>query len=386
MSRRADRSCPYDGEVEAAHDGRLGAFDLARLDRHLVTCASCRALRAGLAALRAEASRAAELPLDRLSQQRARAAILQRAARPGPAHAFAWARLASSLAALAAVVLGVGALRRPHGPHAAPPHPLARVDAAQGASWSREASASAESIRLADGVIRVTVPHQHRGHRFLVLLPDGQIEVRGTRFEVEVRDRHTTRLDVTEGLVALRLGARTEQLLAAGSHWALAPSTADLAPVLAPVLAPAPEQDPSARPARVHARRTAPAHAPAMTSELSSFVAGLDAFQRGDLAIAADDFAAFEREHPTDDRAEDAGYLRVVALRRAGTTLVACAAAESYLRRYPAGARRWETIAYLAHVGGSRLACEQLDALDVEFGRDPARYATLRALRDGCRP
>jgi hypothetical protein len=385
MTRRTDRSCPYDAEVEAAHDGRLGAVDLARLERHLATCASCRALRAGLAALRAEASRAAELPLDRLSQPRARTALLQRAARPGPAHAFAWARLAPFLAVLAAA-LGVGALRRPHPQRAGAPHPLAHVEANRGAAWSREASASAESIRLSDGVIRVTVPHQHRGHRFLVLLPDGQIEVRGTRFEVEVRDRHTTRLDVAEGLVALRLGARTEQLLAAGSHWAPTPSTADLAPALAPVLAPAPEQGPHARPAGVHARRPAPAQASETTSGLSSFVAGLDAFQRGDLAIAADDFAAFEREHPTDDRAEDAGYLRVVALRRAGTTLAACAAAESYLRRYPAGARRWETVDYLVHAGGSGFACDQLDALEAEFGRDPTRHATLRGLRDGCRP
>jgi hypothetical protein len=240
-----------------------------------------------------------------------------------------------------------------------------------------------ERIRLAAGVLRVSVPHQHQGHRFLVTLPDGEIEVRGTRFEVEVRDQRTRRLEVRDGLVALRLAGRHEQLLAAGSRWSPpasvgepevvarhdGPGSSAAGPVL-PASAPAP-----------HALRAA---APRVATEtLASFVAGLDALHRGDLAAAATLFAAFEREHPDDDRAEDAGYLRVVALRRVGTS-GAAAAAESYLRRYARGARRWDAVALIAAVGRTGLTCAELGAIAAEFEGDAARRSALRPLMARC--
>jgi ferric-dicitrate binding protein FerR (iron transport regulator) len=58
-------------------------------------------------------------------------------------------------------------------------------------------------------------PHQ----RFLLTLPDGELEVRGTRFVVTVADGKTKGVDVAEGTVALRLRGRAEMLLSEGERW-----------------------------------------------------------------------------------------------------------------------------------------------------------------------
>jgi outer membrane protein assembly factor BamD (BamD/ComL family) len=62
----------------------------------------------------------------------------------------------------------------------------------------------------------------------------------------------------------------------------------------------------------------------------------------GEDARAATAFSTFIAKHPSDPRAEDAAYLRVIALQRAGSAVDMKEAAEDYLRRYPAGFRRSE--------------------------------------------
>jgi TolA-binding protein len=57
-------------------------------------------------------------------------------------------------------------------------------------------------------------------------------------------------------------------------------------------------------------------------------------------AVAA--FADFLEKHPRDARAEDAAYLRVIALRRSGDGAGMKQAAVEYLHRYPAGFRQAE--------------------------------------------
>jgi hypothetical protein len=56
-------------------------------------------------------------------------------------------------------------------------------------------------------------------HRFLLTLPDGDLEVRGTRFVVTVEGEKTREVDVAEGTVVLRLRGRAEMLLSAGERW-----------------------------------------------------------------------------------------------------------------------------------------------------------------------
>jgi TolA-binding protein len=61
-----------------------------------------------------------------------------------------------------------------------------------------------------------------------------------------------------------------------------------------------------------------------------------------DNVRAADAFASFLAKHPHDPRAEDAAYLRVLALERSGDDSGMKQAAEEYLRRYPSGFRHAE--------------------------------------------
>src|SRR5262249_32471173 len=84
------------------------------------------------------------------------------------------------------------------------------------ARWRQTRIENVERVTLEDGALRIHVRHQSAGERFLVDTPDGVIEVRGTTFEVEVFEGHTTRVAVDEGVVSWRLGSDGEVLLHAG--------------------------------------------------------------------------------------------------------------------------------------------------------------------------
>ena len=80
-------SCATMRLVEARNDGRLGDREAASLDRHVATCAACRAHSADLPRLRELASEPTS-PQTPLQQQRSRARLLYEAARiDEPRHA-----------------------------------------------------------------------------------------------------------------------------------------------------------------------------------------------------------------------------------------------------------------------------------------------------------
>ena len=74
----------------------------------------------------------------------------------------------------------------------------------------------------------------------------------------------------------------------------------------------------------------------------ADFRAAMAAFNGGDNARAAADFAAFLRQHPRDPHAEDAAYLRILALQRTGDSGATKQAARDYLSRYSHGFRHAE--------------------------------------------
>jgi TolA-binding protein len=84
---------------------------------------------------------------------------------------------------------------------------------------------------------------------------------------------------------------------------------------------------------------TPPPDAPDPALDFRAAVALLDAGAHRDAAAA---FARFRAAHPRDPRAEDAAYLRVIALQRSGADDEARRAAQDYLGLYPAGFRRAE--------------------------------------------
>jgi TolA-binding protein len=92
----------------------------------------------------------------------------------------------------------------------------------------------------------------------------------------------------------------------------------------------------------VTATRAAPV-SPALAPDPSTdFRAAMAALDQGDAARAAGAFARFISKYPRDPRAEDAAYLRVIALQRSGNASAMTEAAREYLRHYPAGFRRAE--------------------------------------------
>ena len=122
--------------------------------------------------------------------------------------------------------------------------PLAgAVTASAEAVWTQARQAGIESVVLQAGTLRVHVRPQGPGERFLVRLPDGEIEVRGTTFEVTALDGSTRHVGVSEGTVVLRLRGSPDRSPRPGVNIWAAPESFSFdgppAPVRAAASAPA---------------------------------------------------------------------------------------------------------------------------------------------------
>jgi hypothetical protein len=233
----------------------------------------------------------------------------------------------------------------------------AAIHADSSARWSRHTQGGRELVVLQQGSLWIRVRQAPGTPAFAVLLPDGELEDIGTTFSVAVTDGHTERVQVEEGKVLLKLRGRAPIALGAGQTW-----QASLAPPPSSASAPNEPQPPprsqeaaaSADPANVGSAPIAPGRTPRETSAVPAapsapssdasdeFRTALGAFNAGQTRDAAHRFRSFAEQHPADPRAEDAAYLRVLALERAGDDAGRRTAARAYLRRYPAGFRRAE--------------------------------------------
>ena len=261
------------------------------------------------------------------------------------------------------------ALRAP----AAASSPVFDVSSIHDAVWQSRVEGGTVRGTLTRGSASFHVEHLGTGQRFLLTLPDGDLEVRGTRFTVRVGDGVTEQVDVTEGVVALHIAGRGEIVLRAGEHWpppvaapaapASVPSigadTAGDAPEIAPASAtthasakgPSAAAAPELRVPSTTEDKGAPlgAGAPIAPASIVSeakrataserFVAAMAAFNSGAYAPADTLLAAFVADYPGDPRGEDARFLRAVAHERMGDHAGAAALASAYLRAYPGGLR-----------------------------------------------
>jgi hypothetical protein len=348
------RACARIWQAEAIEDGRLDGDDAASFVRHAASCAGCSAEARALASLRRRASEVAPSAWTDLEFHRARATMLQRAAaRSSPRRPArtVWAALALALA----VAVSSVAFLLVRSPRDASPPPVA----AEAPSFDvTDLGGAAVSSRLEGGSTRATlsagdavfhVEHVAPARRFLLSLPDGEIEVRGTRFLVSIRDGHTARVAVLEGVVALRLEGQPERVLRAGDAWTAPPAPASVPLVDAASLPIA------SSPAKTPRRPMPPAVQPppqpdaGPASDASrSFAEAMSLFQSASYEAADRSLAAFLRDHPEDARTEDASFLRAVARSRLGDSAGAATLAAEYLRRFPAGLRRREAERLLA--------------------------------------
>jgi hypothetical protein len=348
MSGATHPRCPRLFEVEASRDGRLSGVELARFRTHLGACADCareaRELDALSEALREPPGSSTS---DELRIRRERTRLL--AAFDGtlvpatpPRGAGRLGFVAVAVAALCAIAVVSALIRGKHGAAsavaAAPPsHPdPVTVAADSRARFTRHTEARVEKVTLESGALSIHVARALSPRRLLVVLPDGELEDVGTTFSVSADGGHTTRVTVQEGSIVLRLRGNPTIVLAAGDVWTRPP------PPVAPSI---PASSAPALPAPHH-REEKPVVAAAPSKptldSAAGFRAAMTEFNGGHYAEAARLFDAFVTGNPGDSHAEDAAYLRVLALQHVGASGTTRQAARDYLLRYPEGFRRAE--------------------------------------------
>ncbi len=352
--------CSRVWEAEAIEDGRLSADDKASFERHVAGCTHCANEVRELARLRQVMARIAAPKADPLRHHRVRTRLLRRTGQT-PHRPIAGRAMLGTLAFAAAALL-VWRIATPRA--SAPVAPVASVassllasprvaspsfevaDAGAGA-WTSSTSGGVARVILTSGRASFHVFPLSPGERFLVTLPDGEIEVHGTRFVVAVEGSLTRGVYVTEGVVAFRLHGQAERTLLAGDRWE------DHA---GPVTGAEPGAVPSANvrpanPAVVVPSVPAPVSAALAVRAPDAATGDRDAdrfdramalFQSGSYAEADALLAAFDRQSPSDARDEDAVFVRAVAHARMHDVAGAADLAQDYLRRFPNGLRRKE--------------------------------------------
>lgn len=339
-------SCPRLFEAEAMRDGRLTGAERTSFERHLTACPTC-SQEVDLLETLAKALRASSLnKADELHVRRERTRLLASFDRVlvAPEHRVAPRRLTWP-AAIAALALGVVVVWRMR-PGSQPGQASNAVVRADGAAvWSEHMDGNVERVVLEHGALWIHVDHSSRKGGLVVVLPDGELEDTGTTFTVGTADGHTTRVAVQEGSVVLRIRSRPSMTIAAGDAW-----IRDVQPAVSARTSSAASPADATRngPPSPTAPSTASPRSPGpLASALApdpsvDFRAAMAALDVGDNRHAAVAFASFLVQHPRDPRAEDAAYLRVVALQRCGDKGSMKEAALEYLARYPAGFRHAE--------------------------------------------
>lgn len=346
-------TCPRIFEVEALRDGRLTGDECKSFERHLARCKACADEARALEALgRALLQSSPPMP-DQLHVRRERVRLLAAfdqtlvASRKEPALRRPLLSLGLTLAALlcATLLLLWRAPGTPEAPATAPANVV--VQAQRDARWSRQVRGERELIVLERGKLRIRVNPKASERSLLVMLPDGQLEDIGTTFSVSVAGGRTTNVEVEEGRVRLSLRGRAPVSIGAGETWQRPETQAPATPHAsrgAPTPPPSavsvgPSPPPPATATRAASR---PPSLAAESDASADFRSAMAALNAGQHQQAARELARFSVRHARDARAQDAAYLRVIALERAGDKAAMRAAALDYLRRYPDGFRRAE--------------------------------------------
>jgi anti-sigma factor RsiW len=349
-------TCNRAWQAEAIEDGRLQGPDREAFLRHTAQCAACTRELAALSRLRELGAGFQTRDTTELEHRRLRQSLLrqaddfmvgterQRTAFGAFVHSLGAARWAGACVVVAcALFAAFWAVRRSDAPELAPPAvavagaPRFEIQASEGGAFRADQTGPQQLVGVSTGTYAVHVQKLTTEQRFVIELPDGELEVHGTRFVLVVGPSSTRSVSVSEGLVALRIRGQHELLLHPGDSWS--------APAPAPAPAPA-----SAVPSSTAAAASTPSATPPPNSALktpkldagASFARAMTAYSRGDYAESERSFLAFERDFPGDARTEDSAFLRVTARARRGDAQGAKALAQDYLRRFPNGLRRVE--------------------------------------------
>jgi hypothetical protein len=345
-------SCPAGWEITQALSQPETSTDVVR---HMGDCPACAQL---AAELRAVISAAAELPpVAPLSQaareriNRALSAASDAATPPSDKRRrvrLAWA-FAPGLAGVAVVLGGwFYAARQSAIPQVtqrpAEPASLAKVRTFGEARFSRFSQPPDEIVRLESGRVAFEVAHLTSEQRFRVVTRDGEVEVRGTRFEAVARDGALWAVVVTEGKVDVHVGDTVLRLLA-GDEWQRQPpfsaveDPATAAPVAALESPREPEPSGGSHP-HLAGSAVQPGKAkPASPASKQSFDLAWSHLRQKEWDRAMRGFAEVAAQAHGQGLEEDALYWQAVATARAGRAREASQLFEALLQRFPAGAR-----------------------------------------------
>ncbi|MBL8601006.1 MAG: FecR domain-containing protein [Myxococcales bacterium] len=364
-------------ELEAALDQRLSADARDAVLAHAETCARCRDALDARAALRAHLDALPRLRPDPLGARRLRAAIMAKtlvappegtAHRVAPWHLAAAAVLTVGLAGAVAVRFTAPRNAGETSTQAPPALALGAAGAmrsAPGARYLVLSTGAFTHVRLLEGSAHFSVVHRRAGERFVVSTDDAEVEVRGTRFVVEVARRRLRSVRVDEGRVAVRRRGQPEQLLDRGATLRV-----DETPTETPTETSA---ETPAEPERV-VRASAPSRPPTAESAPPrrsddeglalrrdrDFREGALAFLRREDRTAAESLGRFlARAEPSDARREDARYVRVLALSRLGEGAASRREAMAYLREFSRGLRRAEVVSVAVRMAVAEGACDE---------------------------
>ena len=355
-------ACDRLWEVDAQRDGRLGAKDAASFERHVQGCAACSGRMAQAEKMRELGGAIGGEGPTELELRRLRGRVLRDvAAREGGSRSRSRVLLAAAAAGvIVAGAAGIWFASRGDGGKVAASAVSAgevaaeaggvaeglagEIIASTGTRWSQTREGGVERVKLESGTLAAHVRKLRLEESFLVTLPDGELEVRGTTFEVTAVGGVTTRVHVDEGSVELRVRGNGARVIGAGETW--------------------PEKVAAVATAGATAAATATATATATASATGDEGAGeyadaLAKLNQGNLDAAAAAFRAFVVAHPRAPQAEDASFLEAVALARAGRADAAAVVAERHLASFPKSFHRKEAAILVARAASARGDCEK---------------------------
>jgi TolA-binding protein len=335
------------------------------LERHLARCSSCAAELDALRALVAQVSSLPAPPGLSAESRRAISARLLASASPGQESHEPPRRLtgvvAATAVAVAAVVIAVAARRpppaapaelaraTPSSPSAPSPSPSrAAIRAIGSARFARTQPPPDEVVRLDDGRIELDVVPLAAGERFRVMTDNGEVEVRGTIFEVLAAQRALAAVSVSRGRVEVRSGGG-RAVLDAGDRWEAVDAHRGEQPTGQPS---GPRPRASQQPSKI---------------ETALFDRAWSRLRAGNPREAADGFAELEQRARGHAIEEDALYWRAVATARSDDSATAGRLFRDFLRRFPASSRRGEAAVALGWI--------QLEAGNVEAARQAFEQA-----------
>jgi TolA-binding protein len=330
---------------EAALSRALTSGSDGKLARHVRTCAACQ--RTWAAWERAIAlSRILPTNVPSAARREELRIALLASADVAPVTAdrkTAWMGGGALLAAVAVVALWLGHRRHE------PPRERARasLSAGVGTRYAVVSPRPRETVRLWEGALALEVAPLGAGERFIVEVGDGEVEVRGTKFEVVARADRLVRVEVTHGRVEVRRSGAALVVLEAGQAWA-APARAPESATAEATPATTPPSTLERPPMRRVAQRASMDVERAMNpprreaQHEAQYDDAWDALRARDYGRAADGFGRVLNDSPAGPLADEAAFWRATALARGGDAAAAMSAFRQMLDVYPSSPRRGE--------------------------------------------